>query len=517
MGLDFCLDRIIADENGTEILKSDILEQRPLLADLWSEIKGQIDRFTTAELRAFKDKLFACEINVLLNKEDGGTSSKQICVDYYLDLNDKSVELDSIDILKARLFKIDFDLMTEKWADVQKSIKNLHNNKINNYSISTFYYHYFACTVNKALDYKLNTLKTDLKLGKDIVLGSSSPSAKYTADTHIVTAIPNNQYFNNTIENLKKVSDYFSLIAKLKGPWPEFTESFHGKCQDSTVQCAFLIMYEILRNDDEVPKMLLMKYIIDVLQNPESKKSDYECIFDIYCYSILFTASSGKKNSQQLTRIVMSENWIEKLKEASAAMYQKNINKIVYNRPVTEDGNVTEKSGQYLPKYIFAIKEFYKLSSDAKRLDIKKRPLFVFLSNKSASAEHFFINQSYNFEFVYGNNRKATIPCPKKLKKYISYSANYLYVNYEDNASMEELSIFDKIQFLKAKGKSVFSCSWCNKYFLKAREIFESGKYPNNLNTITDESTAKEMVLEYYNRYFEDELKQYISSLNNIA
>lgn len=82
---------------------------------------------------------------------------------------------------------------------------------------------------------------------------------------------------------------------------------------------------------------------------------------------------------------------------------------------------------------------------------------------------------------------------------------------------MEELSIFDKIQFLKAKGKSVFSCSWCNKYFLKAREIFESGKYPNNLNTITDESTAKEMVLEYYNRYFEDELKQYISSLNNIA
>ena len=153
---------------------------------------------------------------------------------------------------------------------------------------------------------------------------------------------------------------------------------------------------------------------------------------------------------------------------------EKNINKIVYNRPVTEDGNVTEKSGQYLPKYIFAIKEFYKLSSDAKRLDIKKRPLFVFLSNKSASAEHFFINQSYNFEFVYGNNRKATIPCPKKLKKYISYSANYLYVNYEDNASMEELSIFDKIQFLKAKGKSVFSCSWCNKYFLKAREIFLS-------------------------------------------
>ena len=207
----------------------------------------------------------------------------------------------------------------------------------------------------------------------------------------------------------------------------------------------------------------------------------------------------------------MSENWIEKLKEASAAMYQKNINKIVYNRPVTEDGNVTEKSGQYLPKYIFAIKEFYKLSSDAKRLDIKKRPLFVFLSNKSASAEHFFINQSYNFEFVYGNNRKATIPCPKKLKKYISYSANYLYVNYEDNASMEELSIFDKIQFLKAKGKSVFSCSWCNKYFLKAREIFESGKYPNNLNTITDESAAKEMVLEYYNRYFEDELESLLT------
>lgn len=194
-----------------------------------------------------------------------------------------------------------------------------------------------------------------------------------------------------------------------------------------TVECIFAIVSAIIRIDDEVPKMLIMKYFLDVLNKDSINKSDVKSIFYIYVYSILFTLTGGKKESSKLVRIVLSEDWIDKLKRATVRLWKESIDKINYWKKVTSNGKVTDISGQYLPKHIIAIKEFATIDEAAVSVDFNQRNLKEFLTSSSCTAEHFFINKSHKVAFKYGSrNSDAEIVLTKSLTKYISCPLNYL-------------------------------------------------------------------------------------------
>lgn len=512
LDLGFEESKILADPRHDQLIKSDILEQRERFEIIWKAINSRLTSMNTPEISKLEDNLLYSEINIILAND----SNSKIYVDYYLDLNDKSVKLDNIDILKANLFKIDYETMSKEWANVQRSIKQLRTVGLENYSLPTFYYHYFACTVNRYIDYKLSSLKTDLKFEKAVEIQGH----KYEAGTNILKAVQDQRYFKNAISQLKAITVFLKNIYQKDGLAELKAKLQSANCDNDTIECVFEIISAIIYTDDEVPKMLVMKYFLDVLNQNTINKHDVKVIFYIYVYSILFTLTAGKKESTKLVRIVLSQDWIEKLKNAAIKLWEGNNNSINYWKKISKNGKITDTSGQYLPKHILAIKEFGKINQTS--ISFNERKLKDFLTSSTCTAEHFFINQSHKVSFKYGVNKYGTkgadaeITLSKSLVKYISCPVNYLYIEADANKDLGSLSIKDKIDILDKKGRVAFSSDRSFEYFIKAKEAFEQeGGYPE-LSSYTNKSKAMAALRKFYKDSLITIMKTYADSIKTI-
>lgn len=500
MDLDFEIEKIEKSPKKDEYLKSDILEQRERFEILYKTIKSWLDKKSPSEKTSFKDNLLFSELNIIL----ATNSNSKIFVDYYLDLNDKSVKLDSIDILKATLFKMDFDLMSKEWANVQKSIKNLRLTGFQNYALNTLYFHYFSCTVNKYLDYKLVDLKPDLKFNKGISINNHH----YEAKTSILKAVKDQEFFKCVIEQLKGIAGFLHNAYKNDGLSDIKDRMRQGGCANDTITCVFEIISLILRIDDEVPKMLVIKYYLEVLSNEHINKNDVRSIFDIYIYCVLFTLTAGKKESSKLVRVVLSNDWKNKIQEAAVKIWECSRNKINYWKKITVNGKATITSGQFLPKHVMAIKEFISLIE--KKFIINQKKLKEFLTSSNCTAEHFFINESQKITFQYGPDSKiAEIKVPRSVIKYISCPVNYLYIDSQVNSDMGNVSICEKINFLKNKGKVAFSSEMSYNYFQALVELFDKKKDFPDLSLIKSRSKAASMLSNYYKNEMIELMKEY--------
>ena len=505
--LNFDVNKIMADPNAERYLNSDVLEQRERFEEIWKAICEKLTSMTPGELSRFRDNLLYSEVNIIFADD----SNSKIYVDYYLDLNDKSVKLDNIDILKANLFRINYQLMSNRWADVQKAIKGFRVAGIN-YSIATYYYHYFACVVNKYLEYKLTKLKTDLKFTNNTVIGGHT----FESGTDILRAVGNQKFFQDAVVELKAGADFLNDAYKR-----ESLNSIKGKmraagCNNHTIDCTFEIINAILHNDDEVPKILILKYFLEVLNKNQITKSEVKVIFYIYVYSVLFNLTASKKESAKLVRVVISEDWISKLKKITVDFYYSAIDKIDYFKKITQNGKVTKTSGQYLPKHIIAIKEFAQMQNNC--ITFNENDLRGYLLNASYTAEHFFINQSYMIEFSFGTNHSigTTMVLPKKLTKYISCPVNYLYITSNSNRDLDNKSLKEKIDMLDAWGESVFASDMDYRHFQKIKEAFEEvGGFPD-LSKCTTKNSAVRAMRKYYNENLLEVMYLYAKKIKNI-
>lgn len=507
MNLDFSKEKIENSSNKESYIRSDILDQRERFEKLWLAINKKIENKTPEEQTILMEKLLNCEINIII----ADCKSKKY-VDYYLDLNDKSVKLDNIDILKGNLFKINYDKMTAEWATVQRAIKELRMIGLENYSLSAFYYHYFACSVNEYLGFNLTTIKTHLKFDKDVFIDGH----KYEAGTNILRAVKDQRYFSSAIQQLKDTALFFKNIYLNDGLSVLKDKLKRGHCDNDTILCMFSIISAIIRIDDEVPKMLIMKYFMDVLDKKTINKDDVHLIFYIYVYSILFTLTAGKKESSKLIRVVLSQDWKEKLKKTAIKLWEDGKDKINYWKRITANGKITDESGKYLPKHIIAIKEFATITNTS--ISFNQRKLKEFLTSSTCTAEHFFINKSHKVTFKYGPKAiESEMSLPKSITKYISCPVNYVYINSDANCNLGNLSIKEKIELLDAKEESVFSSGMNFKYFTKAKEAFDVFKssYPV-LSSFTNKAKAKSALLKYYKENLKGIMEKYVDLICTI-
>lgn len=498
----------ISDKKDT-YLQSDILEQRERFETIWHTINNFIEKMSPAEISQFQDNLLYSEINIII----ANNSNSKIYVDYYLDLNDKSVKLDNIDILKANLFRINYSMMSQEWANVQKSIKNLRTVGLNNYSLQTFYYHYFACTINKYLDYKLTDLKTNLKFSKQISINNHI----YDAGTNILYAVSDQTYFTSTIKQLKELSVFLKNVY-LKNNLIELTKKLKQcGCDNDTIDCVFSIIAAIIRIDDEVPKMLVAKYFLDVLNCDNINKNDVKLIFYIYVYSILFTLTSGKKESSKLIRIVLSADWKDKLKLAACSIWKDKEKDINYWKKITQNGKITEISGQHIHKHVIAIKEFAKIDSSNNIISFNQSKLKTYLTSPSFSAEHFFINKSLKVAFKYGPKGIDTeIYLPKSITKYISCPINYLYLDADTNRKLGNLSIKEKLSLLNELPKTVFLSELNYRYYLEIKRIFDESENFPDVSTVTNKYAAQSAIKEYYKIHLISIMEKYEQQINSL-
>lgn len=121
--------------------------------------------------------------------------------------------------------------------------------------------------------------------------------------------------------------DFMKLIKSTEtGGEESFKELFYEKSgtqlKSMRISNAHTIINSILRNDDVVPKMMIMKYYLEILKPQYVKKEEYEAIHYINIVAILFSSNGKRKGSEQIGIRLIQEKWIESLKDLAYKMLE---------------------------------------------------------------------------------------------------------------------------------------------------------------------------------------------------
>lgn len=299
----------------TDIIETDVLEQRNDFRIIWNSIVERVQILSAIEQEQLFTALKESEVNVIINHLDGTGSQRKFCIDYFIDINNKSVELDSIDIIRAYAFKEDFDLMTSLWIDIQNKCNELQGSV--KYTRKELYYQYFICKVNQELKYRLTRpLGEKYTIREDVEIDGK----QYSTGTYVWNMFSNEKFYSQLLEDLNAFLDFIKLvITHENGGNDEFKRLFfvdeHNRVDETRILNVHTVINAILRNDDMVPKMMVMKYYLEVLKPEVTKGKMYKLIYDINAVATIFTTMGKKKESEQIASKILQEDWGSAIKE----------------------------------------------------------------------------------------------------------------------------------------------------------------------------------------------------------
>lgn len=520
INFDISNDSLTATEKET-LEKNDVLEQTPRYKkEIWGAIVSTLKKYEPEELSTLKDNILASKVNIILNYERAGSeTSKKQSIFQYLDINDKSVPLDKIDILKAYLFKDDFKMWSENWIKIQNVIGELRFKNVE-YDVQNIFYQYFLCCANEKLNWTLTGINTSYA-----TKNGNKSKPKYFKGKHITEVIKDYDFYKKMSDRLYRYLVFLRDIENLQGyssEWDQYFILANGKLvSDVTRKCVFRMYKSILSFNEQVPKMLLMKYFLYVLSNDKATSSAYETIYNIYYSSVMFVSLKDKKNSDEFAKIVLAKDW-EKELDIKTRYYSTRVEEIWYRKKVSRRGYTVETAGQELPRHIFAIKYYWK-QVGGKFKPSSPKDLVNYLGNTLKNTmEHFLLNKSGSIEYTYGpSNQKGEYKYPKKLfNDLVQCPINYLVLDEKVNTELGNMPLGKKKEYISnLKEKEIWGNELVKDYYLCAIDVFFKSEhpFPSDFSTITTEEEVNAMYDEYFENYFISDVNRYEEKVKKLG
>lgn len=501
------------------IVKSDTLNQIPDFQVIWKSIKQRIDNCTNRD--SLLSAVLESDINILVNHVDGTNSDKKFCIDYFIDINDKRKELDNLDIIRAYAFKEDFEEMTDHWISIQNKCMSLAADM--KYSRDELFYQYFVCMVNNELNYKLTKPIGEKYLIKEDI---SINNCEYSKGTVVWNVFSNDKFYARMLEDLDEYLDFLTIVKSTEtGGNDTFKDLFYmstGKKVDSTqILNAHTIINSILRNDDVVPKMMVMKYYLFVLKPDYADKSAYSAVYYINIIATLFTAKGKRKGSEQIGMRLIQLNWIDHLKELAYKMLIDMSDTTDFAKVCKINRKYTVESGQYMARRYLTMCDSY--SWDNGSICVNER-IFKELNDSSGTfnMEHFIINRDFKYALYDGTKKIAEISLPAKCKKYIATIANYLILETETNARLSNCPVYEKINMLEQeilnRGIDDIIPSKRSQlhYYQIKKYLYDESKFPKlRLDNAKTQKEREQVLKNYYLNDFEDEFLNLARTMDN--
>ena len=504
------------------IMLNDSQNQKNDFRRIWNGIVERVDLLTQIEKENLLRSLCESELNVIVNEIEGTDTQKKFCIDYFIDINNKSVELDSLDIIRAYAFKEDFTNTTFRWVEIQRKCNEL-NGKVK-YTREELYFQYFICNVNKEIGYKITKLSNDYRIKEDVELNGK----KYASGTYIWNTFKNDRFYSQLLIDLNDYLDFIDIVIGTEtGGLDSFKKFFYtdsGEFADETrILNAHTVINSILRNDDLVPKMMIMKYFFEVLRPEKVKNNRYRIISSINIVATVFTMSVKRKGSEVIASKLLQEDWQKGIRECAIKMYQDVPQEIAFGRIAKENKQITVDSGLHAARRYYSMVDSCSICPGSISIDEE-----VFknenITSGDKSIEHFLINREYSYALYLedGNTVDIDIMLPKKYKKNIATIANYLIMNSSINRKLKNRPVFEKIEMLeddiKEQGIDTVIPSRESKkhYYIIKKILHDESKYPKRkLDESRTKMEKKKELRSYYQKYFEDELNLLTASLSN--
>lgn len=308
------------------VLETDDYDQAKRYNALWEKM-GQSDLLKGAENKSqFIKKLFSANLNVIINND----TSASFEVEYFVDVNQKGVQLDVEDTLKGYLFQIGAPMIKPLWVQIKKKCYALGGNiKCDNILLLVFEQYYY-CELYGDPNFAKIQFKQDFTLSSNFV--HPATSRKYLRDTHLIQVISHSR---DIVHDLKKMLSILGVIHNIvsnKNYTLDFQNLFNKdvllgkeKLDDHGLSCIYSLLRQILRDGNDVPKILATKYIIELLLNDrvaqcpvddanrKELKRKYQIIFPLYTLYTLFSLSATKKQRDRLYDSVKGNDWENKI------------------------------------------------------------------------------------------------------------------------------------------------------------------------------------------------------------
>lgn len=527
-GLSELMENGFADEllENPDITKTDYYGQRQSFINLWRWLKKEELLATSATAKTILHNIETSQVNIIASHEDESSSS----IRYFLDVNLKGVQLDTEDIFKAQIFSLNLsDDMLKLWRENKAAMLTFNQTREKGgtdkkvkerYPLMKVYEHYFYCDLFKS---KPELEQEKLKFGEDFSISANLQydGRKFFKGTHLVEVLGDIGYIKQSLRRLQKAIDVMNDIVSSSGPSDKFKHLFHcdQKIDSNQVTLVYDFFQRILLDKEVVPKILVLKYILEFFDGNNHQKKDYDSAYPIFAAASLFILFAPKKDGEKFYKIVQANDWIDKLNEwikTFISGVELTKGKMMAAYRFTEDEEETNNMFQWVRCKALAMLHNYfvfKTNADRKKyVDINNvAELLSYLTNKDAyTLEHFIIPQGKTIH-IQTTQIDFQYTFPEKFGKYRDFLFDYIFISKNLNGNIGQLSFTAKVKKLDEHQDEIH-CDYSLRYLsiLKGSELFT--KFPN-LDQINSEEEAKECLDRYFEEDFTGAFYEFAKSL----
>lgn len=510
-----------------QIIETDYYGQRQSFIDLWRWLEKEESFATAHAARTILENIENSRVNIIASHEDESNSS----IRYFLDVNLKGVQLDVEDIFKAQIFSLSLsDEMLQLWRENktamlifnQTKVKGEMNNKKGKerYPLMKVYEHFFYCDLFQS---KPELEQQKLKFGEDFSISSNLKyeGKKFFKGTHLVEVLGDISYVKQSLRRLKRAIEVMNDIVSTSGPSDKFKNLFQcqKKIDSNQVMLAHDFFQRILLDREIVPKILVLKYILEFCDGTEHQKRDYDSAYSIFAAASLFILFSGKKDGEKFYKIVQAEDWNDKLNEwietfINGVELTKRRMMAVYR--FTEDEEETSNMFQSVRcKALAMLHNYFVFKTDADRkkyVSIRNGgELLGYLTNKdNYTLEHFIIPKGKTIH-IQTDQIDFQYDFPRKFGKYRDFLFDYIFIPKNLNENLEQLSFATKVKQLDEHQDEI-RCNY-SLYFLsvlKNSKLFT--EFPK-LEQISSTEEAKGCLDRYFEEKFTEAFYEFAKTL----
>ena len=541
----------VTPEDRELFKKTDHYHRMDSYIRLWRIIGEHLLLVSNEQKRVFLTKLDQCYLNLIIVDR----KHIKLGIEYFVDVNQKGVKLDPEDTLKGYLFQYNSSKMQEQWTNIKKIIFAITDDYKCKYSLLLLFEQYYYCSLYKDTKYKSISLKQDFSLKEDFVIKNEhgETEGKFSKGTHLIQVLRDHRDILQDVCQINKVAELILQIAKETTMTRDFIEQYinpgllygDGKITDDELQCIYYMLRQIMLDTNEIPKALVVNYIIDVLLNEsvykqkigssaEKKqlKQKYQSVYTMYILYTLFSLFVEKKNRERIYCVFKEGDYEELMTEAIGAILnvktivgnQKSIAYKTFSKSISEDPRKDAfrcKAVATLYNYMYfdSNRNIYTFNRHGELAD------FLLQSDKY-SLEHFLLNSQLKCR-IYLGKQDQTVQYDTNLYKYVGSMFNFIFINEKvNNTVLDNRNLLEKIEILKKEGKGYDSLTEkqkrlvtsndveCN-YSKMALKLFIDGKcFAKYMKTCEDPN--KTSLENYFATEFVEEYSQYVDLLTGI-
>ena len=497
--------------SSEEVQRADKLHQSEKYLSLWKYIKSHPTISNQREAAALLANIEGSNVNLIINQSDDIREG----IRYFIDVNLKGKQLDPEDIFKSFLFKNDSgeEIRTE-WYNLKTNVVLAEKRSIQ-YPLLKYIEHYFYCDLYTDPKYKGLEFSDDFKIKKEFKTKEENPQT-FRKDSHLIEVIADKRYMLNALRSLNNSISIMTEIAGSSRPTYFFTELFpcipkNGRpdsLDNDELDVIHNIMRKMLRDSNLLPKALLMKYILSIIDRQPKSKMEYKKIYGVYLLSVLFVVFENKKSKDVLLSVLKADEnaWYDEAINQIKSYFS--IDRITDNRLLAQYKLGTNEDGedyQFRCKSLATIYDYFEIRGMEVSITNPSKLKEFLTSEEKYSTEHFIISKSASRKMkVSIGDAVVDYELEEKCyKSYVNSIFNFVFIPKELNSKIGNNWLPKKENLLAAEPKEI-ECSYSKMVMSKAQILSDAF----SALPLTEENYSEKLYL-FFARDFRDKYIEY--------